>query len=163
MMDGKGCPPRLFAEGAGIAMLMRVHLMGMAGAACAETPPDYQKEVKVILREHCVTCHGPMKQKGGLRLDAGALIEKGGKHGAALVAGNSHGSLLIERLLESDEEKRMPQDAKPLPAEKIGLLRRWIDAGAVHPKDEQVAKSPEEHWAFQPVHEPSIPKLQSAN
>src|SRR5436190_21147620 len=96
MMDGKGCPPRLFAEGAGIAML--VLLMSMAGAAGAETPPDYQREVKVILREHCVTCHGPMKQKGGLRLDAGALIEKGGKHGAALVAGNSNSSLLIERL-----------------------------------------------------------------
>src|SRR6476646_6042816 len=114
MMDGIGCPPRLFAEGGRIAML--VFLMGMADAAWAEAPPDYEREVKVILREHCVTCPGPLKQTGSLRLDAGALIEKGGKHGGAIVAGNSSGSLLIERLLESEEEKRMPQDAKPLPA-----------------------------------------------
>jgi hypothetical protein len=139
-----------------------VLLLGMGGFLHAASAPDYEREIKPLLRAHCVACHGPVKQKGGLRLDAGALIEKGGKHGAALMAGNSNASLLIERLLEPDEEKRMPQEAKPLPAEKIELLRLWIDGGAAHPKDETVAKSPAEHWAFQPVRDPAIPKLQHA-
>jgi hypothetical protein len=100
-----------------------------------------------------------VKQKGGLRLDAGALIEKGGKHGPAIAAGDSNSSPLIERLLSHDEDTRMPQDAKPLPAAKIELLRRWIDAGALHPKNEVVAKTPSEHWAFQPVRRLTVPQV----
>lgn len=136
-------------------------LCGAGWGARAASTPDYEREIKAVLREHCVSCHGPVKQKGGLRLDAAILIEKGGKHGAALVAGDSSGSLLMERVLAADEEKRMPQDAKPLPAEKIELLRRWIDSGAAHPKNEVVAKLPAEHWAFHPVRAAAVPKIQS--
>ena len=39
----------------------------------AEAPPtgpvDYTRDVKPILAQHCVKCHGPDKQRGGLRLD----------------------------------------------------------------------------------------------
>jgi mono/diheme cytochrome c family protein len=34
---------------------------------------DYQKQVKPILAERCVACHGALKQQGGLRLDTAAL------------------------------------------------------------------------------------------
>ena len=40
------------------------------------------------------------------------------------MSGNSSGSLLIERLLASDEDARMPQEAKPLPAESVESMRR---------------------------------------
>ena len=39
--------------------------------------PDFRKDIEPLLVEHCIKCHGPEKQKGGLRLDqkAAALIE----------------------------------------------------------------------------------------
>lgn len=154
MMDGESTLRRSFARGAAVAAL----IVGAAGPAFTASAPDYDREIKAIFREHCVICHGPVKQKGGLRLDAGVLIAKGGKHGAAVTAGASGNSLLMERVLASDDEKRMPQEAKPLAPEKIELLKRWIDGGALHPKDEVVAKSPAEHWAFQAVRAPEVPK-----
>lgn len=134
-----------------------ISLALIAIAARASAAPDYDREVRPIFREHCVSCHGQLKQKGGLRLDAAALILKGGKHGAAIVAGNSTGSLVLQRLQSADDNERMPQDGKPLPADKIETLKRWIDAGAVAPKNEPVPSSPAEHWAFQPVRKPPVP------
>ena len=62
---------------------------------------DYEKDIKSIFKERCVSCHGSVKQKGGLRLDAGALIVKGGKD-PVIVSGKSKDSMLIERVLTDD-------------------------------------------------------------
>ena len=35
----------------------------------------YSDEIKPLLLEKCVSCHGPVEQKAGLRLDAAVLIE----------------------------------------------------------------------------------------
>ncbi|OAI58059.1 hypothetical protein AYO49_01385 [Verrucomicrobiaceae bacterium SCGC AG-212-N21] len=143
------------------AACLSLLLFSAGPVARAASAPDYEREVKAILREHCVSCHGPVKQKGGLRLDGAALLLKGGKHGASVTAGESARSLLIERLLSADEDERMPREARPLSATKIEVLRRWIDAGAPYPKNEIVAQSPAEHWSFQPVKATPVPKLQS--
>src|SRR5882757_2499776 len=112
----------------------------MATGAWADSTPDYERDIKPIFKEHCGSCHSQLKQKGGLRLDAGALIHKGGKHGPALATGGSDKSLIMQRLLSADPEERMPNEGKPLPTEKIDLLRRWIDSGAAFPKDEVVPR-----------------------
>ncbi len=135
------------------------YFLCLAIAARAGAAPDYEREVKPIFREHCVSCHGQLKQKGGLRLDAASLVLRGGKHGAAAKAGDSTSSLVIERLIATADDQRMPQDGKPLPADKIETLKRWIDEGAVFPKDEPVPSSPAEHWAFQPVRRPPVPEV----
>jgi hypothetical protein len=44
--------------------------------AAAAPAVDYEKDIKPLLKERCVSCHGSVKQKGDLRLDAGALIDK---------------------------------------------------------------------------------------
>ena len=129
----------------------------LAAASQVAAAPDYEKEIKVIFKAHCVSCHGAVKQKGDLRLDAGSLIAKGGRH-PVVVAGNSSRSALMERVLSDDEDKRMPQEGKRLTAGQIELLRQWIDAGAVYPKDEVIPKAPSEHWSFQPVKRPSVPE-----
>ena len=41
---------------------------------------DYVKDIKPLLKERCISCHGTVKQKGDLRLDAGALIQKDVHH-----------------------------------------------------------------------------------
>ena len=43
-----------------------------APAARADDKIDYALDIKPIFARHCVTCHGPTKQKATLRLDTGA-------------------------------------------------------------------------------------------
>jgi len=143
-------------------LLFSAVLMTVAAARAAGTP-NYEAEIKPLFKEYCGACHSQLKQKGGLRLDAGTLILKGGKHGAAMTPGQSDQSLIIQRITSSDVEERMPQEGKPLSAEKIELLRRWIESGARFPKDEIVARSPAEHWAFQPVRQPPIPAVKNSD
>ena len=42
----------------------------LTGALRAVTPLDYDKDVKPVLEARCFKCHGPEKQKAGLRLSA---------------------------------------------------------------------------------------------
>jgi mono/diheme cytochrome c family protein len=126
-------------------------------AHAAGSGVDYTKDIKPLLKEKCVSCHGSVKQKGKLRLDAGALILKGGEN-PVVIAGDSGHSDLLARLGSDDKDERMPPEGKRLTAEQIELVRRWIDAGAPYPKDEIIPKTPAEHWSFQPVRPPPVPQ-----
>jgi hypothetical protein len=53
------------------------HLVVMFIAPVPLAAVDYARDIKPLLKERCVSCHGSVKQKGDLRLDAGALIDKG--------------------------------------------------------------------------------------
>ena len=68
-------------------------------AAPAEAPPsaavDYLRDVKPILTQNCVKCHGPDRQRAGLRLDTAVSIRKGGDSGPAVVPGQSGKSRLV--------------------------------------------------------------------
>jgi hypothetical protein len=121
--------------------------------------PDYERDIKPILRERCYSCHGGVKQKGGLRLDAGVLIHKGGEDGPAILAGRGAESALVKRVLSHDDDERMPPEGKPLPPDQIALLKRWIDDGATFPKGEFVPATPASHWAFRTVEAPPVPML----
>jgi len=139
-------------------------LAGMALAPivrAAVTPGktvDFIHQVQPILKESCYSCHGPEKSKAGLRLDTKARAMKGGENGIVIVPGNGAKSSLVTRLTSRDEEERMPQKAEPLSAEKIKLVRDWIDQGAIWP--EAVAGAdPTKHWAFQPLAHPRPPRV----
>ena len=128
---------------------LAVFLAVTASAAqlSAAEPVDYVRQIKPILRERCYACHGPLKTQQDLRLDTAGRMKTGGDSGPAITPGKSAESLLIERVTEADEEDRMPPEGKPLTAEQIELLRRWIDEGASAEVDEP-APDPREHWAF---------------
>lgn len=123
-------------------------LLFTAQSLCAADPVDYEKHIKPILKARCFSCHAALKQESGLRLDAGRLILKGGESGAAVIAGQPGDSLLVQRISDPDEASRMPPEGKPLTAEQIDLIRKWIEAGAVSPQDEKPEPDPHEHWAF---------------
>src|SRR6185503_244901 len=99
-------------------------------ASAARAEPDYQRDIKPILEKRCYSCHSRLKQKSDLRLDAGALIHKGGKHGPVIERGPATNSELIKRVTASNEDDRMPPEGKPLSVEQVELLKNWIDAGA---------------------------------
>lgn len=120
---------------------------------------DYLQQVKPILKARCYSCHGALKQEGGLRLDTAALAIKGGDSGAAIRPGDDTTSVLLERITAADEAERMPPptDGEALHADQIALIRRWISQGAKIPADEQPESDPASHWAFQPITRPSVP------
>ena len=104
---------------------------------------DFARDVQPILTASCQGCHGPKAQMGQLRLDAKASAARTFK------AGKSAESSLYQRVAGTSDQARMPMGGKPLPAEQIAIIKRWIDEGAEWP-DTVGAKSAEiaKHWAF---------------
>jgi mono/diheme cytochrome c family protein len=136
--------PRLLgAAGAAIAVASMggAPASGQGPAPAAASPPlDFARDVQPIFATTCVRCHRAAKMEGDLRLDTREGLFGGGASGAAVVPGDGKGSLLYQRLVASDPEKRMPQRRRPLTAVQVETVRRWIDQGAPWP-DGAVAKA----------------------
>ena len=126
---------------------------------------DFAREVKPILDAHCVSCHGPEKQKSDYRLDSREAALAGGESGeVAIVPGKPEAGSLIRVVDGSDKDLFMPprkSDAKPLSAAQIETLRKWIAEGAVWSgvAVQKTTKATEagKHWSFQPLNRPSVP------
>lgn len=122
---------------------------------------DFEADIRPLLNKHCVSCHGPSKQKADLRLDAKAWALKGGESGPAIVARASSESPLYERIASTDDSVRMPPSGKPLTADEIARVKAWIDSGAEWPENaaDQAATVDQrlQHWAWQPIQRPSQP------
>ncbi|MBI86329.1 MAG: colicin uptake protein [Planctomycetaceae bacterium] len=124
---------------------------------------DYEQEIKPILKQHCYSCHGALKQEVGLRLDSGTFIHQGGEDGPVLTPGQLENSSLLERITTRDEAERMPPDGKPLTELQLQQIHDWVAQGAEFPENEQVEEDPREHWAFKrPVRVP-IPSVNNAD
>jgi mono/diheme cytochrome c family protein len=103
-----------------------------------------------VLAESCYGCHGEKVQLGGLRLDTKAAALR------AISPGDSGGSLLVKRISGAGGLPRMPMGGAALSADKIELIRKWIDSGAAWP--EGTAAAPKKHWAFLPPTRPAVPR-----
>ncbi|WP_152052316.1 PSD1 and planctomycete cytochrome C domain-containing protein [Tautonia marina] len=118
---------------------------------------DFATEIRPILSDTCVRCHGPdaSQRAADLRLDTaeGALADLGGY--AAIVPGKPEESELYLRIAEEVADFRMPpaDSGKSLSAEQIELIRQWIAQGAPW----------EEHWAFTPPKRPPVPPVQDSS
>jgi hypothetical protein len=133
--------------------------LAVAGTPLAAAEVDYLRDVKPILRAHCYACHGAARQKAGLRLDAGPLLRKGGRHGPVVVPGKADASLLVQALLGNDRPRMPPESEGAGLAEKeVALLRQWIDQGAKAP-DEPIPDDPRHHWAFRAPIRPPVPRV----
>ncbi|MHC4876776.1 MAG: PSD1 and planctomycete cytochrome C domain-containing protein [Planctomycetota bacterium] len=121
---------------------------------------DFEGDIAPILKERCWFCHGEDEQEAGLRLDRRVKLLRGGDSGLpAVVPGKPEKSYLIEVVKHLDPDVKMPPDEEKIPAKEIDLLVRWIKEGAVWPGQmEAVDDEESDHWAFQPVVRPDIPK-----
>jgi hypothetical protein len=148
--------------------LAAILMVGAGSSAPAATPTidgpvDYTKQVKPLLAGRCYSCHGALKQEGGLRLDTAAAILRGGDSGPSIVPRQADGQLIIERLTAADIDERMPPEGegaawKP---EEVALLQNWITAGAPAPADERPEPDPREHWAFRAPERPAVPTVKN--
>jgi len=113
--------------------------------------PDFARDIRPILSDHCFACHGPDEQtrQADLRLDTA--------NGLSGVVSNSDpsGSELLARVNSRDDDLKMPPPEfhKPLSAPQRRLLKAWIESGA----------NIEQHWAFQAPRKPVVPATISEN
>ena len=107
----------------------------VAAAMRADSAADnhFQERVKPLLDLKCVSCHGPEKVKGSLRLDSREGVLKGGESGPSIVPGKPAESLLLQSVLHSKKDLEMPPKEK-LSAKEISILERWIADGVPWPK-----------------------------
>ncbi|MDA0589675.1 MAG: PSD1 and planctomycete cytochrome C domain-containing protein [Planctomycetota bacterium] len=131
----------------------------------------FEKQIRPLLVEHCLKCHGLEKREGGFNLATRESLVKGGDSGAALVAGKPEESLLV-KAVEYLGEPKMPPSGK-LSAEKIELVRRWVESGAAWPKDSplsagattarsfQITEKQRQWWAFQPRRDTTPPDVRA--
>lgn len=117
----------------------------------------FETKIRPVLAAKCFKCHGAQKATNGLRVDSRETLVKGGKHGAAVVAGDPENSLLIRAVRYRDDRKMPPNER--LSAEVVADLERWIAQGALWPEapHKNTAMGVDELWAFQPVRSVNVP------
>jgi len=96
------------------------------------------QRVKPLLESRCVSCHGPEKVKGGLRLDSREAMLKGGESGPAIVPGKPSQSLLLQAVMHAKKDLEMPPKDR-LTSNDIAVLARWIRDGVPWPRSEVIA------------------------
>ena len=128
-------------------LLHAVFLIGLAPPDDARRGEFFEAHIRPIFATHCVGCHGPTKQKGGLRLDLKAAAMGGGETGPALVPGRTDQGELLRAVRYEPDGYRMPPKGK-LSAEKIADLERWVRDGAYWPEETKASttSSSEANW-----------------
>jgi len=114
---------------------------------------SFQDEIAPLLRKNCLACHNESETEGELVMETVESLLEGGDSGPAIIAGDGEESLLFQLASHRTEPIMPPVDndvgAKPLSAEALGLLKRWIDEGA---KDEEEAAPDVIEWKQIPSH-----------
>ena len=143
------------------------------GAPGEEQTRFFESKVRPVLLDQCTKCHGPQKQKAGLRLDSLEAMLAGGETGPAIVPGKPGESLLVTVIRHEADGPKMPP-SKKLPETAIADLARWIEMGAPWPSeagssttaapakrrgDFQITEKDRDHWAFRPIRRPDVPKI----
>jgi hypothetical protein len=119
---------------------------------------DFARDVRPILARHCLGCHGPSKQKSGLRLDRKAAALKGGDGGPVIVPGKASESLLVQLASGMEEDRVMPPKGQRLTEQQVGVLRDWIDQGADWPGTAGDDDG-RDWWSLRPLSSPPVPAL----
>lgn len=126
--------------------------------------PQFEVDVRPILKAHCWQCHGEEEQlQGGLDARLVRYLLKGGDSGPAIVPGDHARSLIYQRIAAGE----MPPGEKKVPAEAVEVIARWIDAGALVGELEPESLAGGDiftlvdraHWSFQRVRRPEVPQV----
>lgn len=118
--------------------LASVRQQGLATETNLDLPPaaaikiNYDRDIRPILEQSCLRCHGGQKPRSHFRLDYPETALAGGDENTNdIVPGNSRASLLIAYVARQVPDMEMPPIGRgdPLTPKQIGLLRAWIDQG----------------------------------
>lgn len=118
----------------------------------SDEPVDFNTQIRPILNNSCMRCHGGVKQAGAISLlfrDEALKTGKSGKR--CIVPGHPEQSELIARLSHPDPDERMPLKGDPLTPDQIDLITTWVKQGAAW----------EDHWAYVPPKPQVVPNVGS--
>jgi Protein of unknown function (DUF1553)/Protein of unknown function (DUF1549)/Planctomycete cytochrome C len=155
------------------AVLTLPLLLAASVAGAAEPAPNgddfFEKEVRPLLVERCLQCHGDNKTKGDLKLTSREALLKGGDRGSAVAPGKPDASLIVQAVRFKDKPK-MPPTGK-LDEREIQVLTRWVEMGAPWPKtavlaapvgEFRITDEQRKFWSFQPVKAAEPPSVKDA-
>lgn len=127
-------------------------LLGVVWVASSAIADDgeifFESTIRPALATRCVSCHGPDREDGGLRLDSREAVSGSAATGTLMKVIRGRSTAPASCVLE------------PRLAEAFD---RWITLGLPWPEQATVASSEDRadlarrHWAFQPVREPPVP------
>ncbi|HZU38937.1 MAG TPA: DUF1549 domain-containing protein, partial [Gemmataceae bacterium] len=142
-----------------LTILISSWMGAVSSKAQAAPRVDFARDIQPVLQARCYSCHGPKRQRSGLRLDVRAAALQGGDSGPVLVPGKSAASVLFHRISSHDAHERMPPRGKPLTSEQIARFRAWIDQGASWPEkaDHTRLLDRRDWWSLKPLHRPAVP------
>jgi mono/diheme cytochrome c family protein len=132
----------------------------------------FTKQVRQVLVDQCVKCHGGEKTRSGLDLVTREGLLKGGDNGPSIIVGKAKESRLY-KLVAHLEEPHMPAKLPKLGDKQIGDIAQWINLGAPYDKPlsakaEAGAKKPmivtdedRKFWAFQPLKRVAPPQVKN--
>lgn len=126
-------------------------------AASAQEVPDFQKVIRPLLSDRCLSCHGPdaNHREADLRFDDfdSMTADRGGY--AAVVPGKPGTSELMQRITSDDPDLVMPPPhlGKALTPQEVELLKQWIESGA----------ELQPHWAYVPPQDHPTPQVNNSN
>ncbi len=122
------------------------------GARATEPELAYNADVRPILFDNCLACHGPdsASRKADLRLDKREVAVDMG----AIVPGDPDASEMIRRITSDDESERMPppETKKKLTDAQKATLARWIREGAKY----------QPHWSLIAPQRPPLPQVKNS-
>jgi mono/diheme cytochrome c family protein len=133
----------------------------------------FEAKVRPVLEAHCLACHGPNKQKAGLRLDSREALIRGGESGSTIEVGKPEASRLVEAVNHS-ADLRMPPKGK-LKDSEVAALVQWVRDGAIWPESSTDVRSlttsttraitaeDRAFWAFRPVENPPVPSVKEGS
>ncbi|APZ94702.1 PSD1 and planctomycete cytochrome C domain-containing protein [Fuerstiella marisgermanici] len=121
----------------------------------AAEPPDFNREVRPLLSDRCLACHGPdaAHREAELRLDDFKSMTADRGDYAVVVPGKPEASELLKRITSDDEDLVMPPKhlGKSLTEAEVDILHRWIASGAeINP-----------HWAYVPPKNQPTPEVKT--
>ncbi|WP_395090266.1 DUF1553 domain-containing protein [Armatimonas sp.] len=163
---------KLGGPAAALGMVLTAGAQKPTPPAQALTPEQtklFESKIRPILTGKCAPCHVDGVAKGGLSLDFRESWQLGGGSGPAIVPGSPDKSPLLQRVKATANQ--MPPGGH-LSASEIAALESWIKMGAPDPRSATAVKTTSKltgmtdkarnHWAFQPVEKPAIPKVKNA-
>jgi len=147
-------------------LILMVFVVGLGLVVSAEEDHErfFETEIRPLLAEHCLECHGASEQSGELRLDSRNHLLAGGQSGPAVIPGKPNGSRLVHAVRRTDDLAMPPENE--LTQAQVRALEHWVKLGAPWPESSGPIVAPRDaaardHWAFQPVQAVDPPHVDS--
>ena len=133
---------------------------------------DFNRDVRPILNNKCIACHGGVKESGGLSFILREQAIKKIKSGKfAIIPGDADHSEIMARITSDDPEFRMPMDKEPLSKAEIKIIEKWINQGAewqnhwafIRPNSKELPDVTDESWIKNPIDHFILSRLEKEN